>query len=133
MNAVRGNKLEICKLLNERGADVNKIIDGNNSLLICAIVDGNYEMCKWLIEKGADVNYDDNFGFSILMRAIPNYNLCSLLIKNGADVNFINKKGYTPLLHAIDCCDCKICEKIFINTMEENICKIQHHMIHTVV
>jgi ankyrin repeat protein len=57
------NRIEILKMLFEKGADVNRPIDNvNNTFLHFASLRGKLEMVKMLLNAGADVNAKNDDG-----------------------------------------------------------------------
>lgn len=89
------NRLEICKLFIEKGADVNAISSGGGSVLGYACEGSNLECIKLLIEKGADVNgRKNNLANTPLMYAVSVFGgqvnngsetIIDLLLASGAD------------------------------------------------
>jgi len=63
------------------------------------------EIAKILVDKGADVNGKDNFGNSILWRAVfaskGRGEMIKLLLENGAKPDEANSSGVTPLKLAV--------------------------------
>ncbi|MBA3954109.1 ankyrin repeat domain-containing protein [Candidatus Dependentiae bacterium] len=107
-------KYEINKLMQWLGADVNMIVDSNNSsLLMYAAKKINKKWAKLLLAKGANINLKDKEGNTALFIALLANNnkksisypafldLVSLLINAGAQVNDLNVKGLTPLHYAL--------------------------------
>ncbi len=104
----------INKLIQWLGADVNMIVDSNNSsLLMHATKTLNKRCVKLLLSKGASINLKDKEGNTALLVAILalkdeqyiNYQsflkLVSLFIDAGANVNDSNTKGFTPLHYTL--------------------------------
>lgn len=89
------NRLTICKLFLEKGADVNATSGGGGSVLGYACEGSNLECIKLLIEKGADVDGRKNkFANTPLMYAVTVFGgqvnngsetIIDLLLASGAD------------------------------------------------
>ncbi|MBK8397606.1 MAG: ankyrin repeat domain-containing protein [Leptospiraceae bacterium] len=103
--AIKKNKLDIVKLLIEKGANVNptKAESGYTPLHVAAI-NNRLEIAKYIIEKGSNINAQTKFGTTPLHHAAEkgSYEVAQLLIEKGADLNLSDKKGQSPLLWAID-------------------------------
>ena len=83
------NRIDLVRLLIERGADVDKPrIDGTTPLF-CATSNGLAGIAKELIDEGADVNHQAHDGRTPLVSAASNnqIKLAKLLIANGAIVS----------------------------------------------
>ncbi|KAJ7922682.1 ankyrin repeat-containing domain protein [Mycena leptocephala] len=79
--------IDICRLLLERGADVNeKETDGYTALHVAS---DQYAIWRLLLEHGADVNLKTKDGWTALHAAsmYGAYETCCLLLEHGADVN----------------------------------------------
>ena len=94
--AVDGGRIDIARLLLDRGAGVNERYYGRTPLIMAA---GRLDMAQLLIDRGADVNTSDDQGYTALMNASPE--VARLLIERGADVNAANEDGSTPLMNAV--------------------------------
>lgn len=68
--ATSKNKVELCRLLLEHGADPNTIEGGEPLLGDCA-ADGYFEIVKLLVENGAKIDTGSSEGWSALQRACP--------------------------------------------------------------
>ena len=76
---------EIVKMLIEKGADVNPVVDKNGATALhFASYYGYSEIVKMLIEKGADVNAVDGWGDTALHRALGNSEIVKMLVEAGA-------------------------------------------------
>ena len=65
---------------------------------------GNLDMLKEFISIGIDVNMKDQYGYSLLHKAVreEHINIVEFLIENGADVNAEDLAENTPLYYAIE-------------------------------
>lgn len=97
-------RLEIAKLLVEKGANVN-LREGSFDAppLFSAISQSYLNIASFLIEKGTDLDKQDNRGYTVLMMSIMNghYDLAKKLIRKGANVNLRDNKGETALMFAV--------------------------------
>ena len=87
------NNLEIFKTLVENGANIGKVNDRGEPLIVDAIRRERFDIVQYLVEKGIDptMKYTDyrNIPFSLLVATVNNSNteIAKYLIDNGADVN----------------------------------------------
>lgn len=65
---------------------------------------GNLEKVRTYVESGGNIEIDDEYGFSLLHRAVMGGSLeiVTYLVNQGADVNRANDIGMTPLTLACD-------------------------------
>ena len=116
MIALENGHEELCKLLLERGADVNVTAmdhwDKGKTVLILAAENGHEELCELLLERGADVNAVGNEGWTALMLAAENgrEEACDLLIRRGAKVDLADNNGKTALISAAKNGHKEVCE-----------------------
>jgi len=109
-------RVEVVKLLLEKGADVNLANDAGDTPLIylCSLCPSwcrkeRHELVKLLLEKGADVNHENNDGRTALWFACewsdyPEYfETVKLLIENGADINHRHNASNDPGGTAFTC------------------------------
>lgn len=93
---------DTCRLLLERGADVNA---GRESALRRATLRGHTHTCRLLLECGADIRQLNRDGWNILHWAagMDHADTCLLLLEQGGDLMMkVNSDGQTPLDIAID-------------------------------
>ncbi|MEQ8224198.1 MAG: ankyrin repeat domain-containing protein, partial [Candidatus Eremiobacterota bacterium] len=96
--AVYCQNIKACKLLIDKGADVNLAQDGGMTPLDLAACYGLKDIAELLIEHGADINMKDNkIGWSSLMGAVfyRQYDMVEYLISKGAYT------GDYPLFYAV--------------------------------
>ena len=98
----------------EYGGDVNKIIEGEKTLLHFAIENRQLRILRMLINRGANLNHQDRYGRTPLHIALELYNdsinndsddgdektvakrMVALLVRNGADIYIEDNEGETP-------------------------------------
>lgn len=83
--------------------DVNKIYNGEITLLSYACLFGQLDIIELLLENGVDVNYRNSLDSTPLIEAInyENPKTAIFLIEKGADVEVMSKLGSSPLLLSI--------------------------------
>ena len=87
------NNFEIFKTLVENGANIGKVNDKGEPLIVDAIRRERFDIVKYLVGKGIDptMKYTDyrNIPFSLLVATVNNSNtkIAEYLIDKGADVN----------------------------------------------
>ncbi len=93
-------RIEIAKLLVDRGADVNA--RGFEPPLTVAAASGRMDQVGLLLEYGADVNAVDDEGYTALIEAAGSgyEDVVVTLIAAGIDINARNKEGHTALHYA---------------------------------
>lgn len=97
------NKLELVKILIDKGADVNSTLIDGYTILHSFSTNEHWELYKniinFLLENGLDINKQDNFGQTALFLASANEDpsFAEFLINNGADVNIPSKKDGAPI------------------------------------
>ncbi len=94
------NRLDVLKLLEEYGFDLNNIVnyeDHSYSPLMCASYHGHTEIIKFLVnEVKVDINKNNSFGESVLFFAseAKSFKSIELLIELGAELDFDNLKSF---------------------------------------
>ncbi|WP_157153552.1 ankyrin repeat domain-containing protein [Brachyspira murdochii] len=87
------NNFEIFKTLVENGANIDKVNDRGEPLIVDAIRRERFDIVKYLVDKGIDptMKYTDyrNIPFSLLVATVNNNDtkIAEYLIEQGADVN----------------------------------------------
>ena len=101
MQAAIDNNHELVKILLDHGADPNIREERNWTALHFAVQEYNPFSTKLLLKKGADVNAQDDYGNSVVSRAVMNSrgrgDVIQLLCEYGADVNLKNRSGISAL------------------------------------
>ena len=90
MKAAEEGNLEVCKMMLEKGVDINaKEKKENWTALMLAALWGHAEIVKFLLEKGADVNAKDREDQTALIVAAKygKTPIVKLLLEKGADVH----------------------------------------------
>ncbi|XP_041364259.1 ankyrin repeat domain-containing protein 50-like [Gigantopelta aegis] len=102
--AVREGNLEICRLLIERGADVNMRDAEMNSLLNSACWRGHADIAKLLIENQADIDdRNDNGATALHVCAFKGHSdMCRMLLNADCDLDLLNRRGQTALYTATE-------------------------------
>lgn len=100
--AVGGGQVEMVRLLLEKGANVDTLINGRTSLQ-AAVELGSVDMVRVLLDSKSDVNTKSSEGQTALHMAIARgaVELIKLLLENKADVNIKSSNGETALHMAI--------------------------------
>jgi ankyrin repeat protein len=105
--------LPICKLLIEKGADINRQSYNGVSHLISQIYYlGNYAIAHEMLQhKDVDIHIKTNSGETALSLAVTNgiEEMVKILLDKGADSNTCNKNGSTPLHVAVSDNHVEIC------------------------
>lgn len=108
--AVNAQSQEICKLLVEKGADLNNPRKKSWSPLSKIMVNKEYErrldMIKLLIQLGANVNSPEPYGRSPLLEVFfvndaDKLASMELLLEHGADINHEDDDGFSPAHMAV--------------------------------
>jgi ankyrin repeat protein len=100
---VSAKELEIVKFLIEKGANINELNKDGESVLVYAIMQGNFELVKFLVEKGADIHLKNVNETSIFMNAAYFHNLeiVKYLVDKGANIKDKDGNGATALMYTI--------------------------------
>jgi ankyrin repeat protein len=80
--ALAGGHLEASKLLIEKGANVNAIVDGGGNLLFFIAPSGKEDLVELLLKNGAKVNHKNKYGDTPLDEAADE-KIADLLRKHG--------------------------------------------------
>lgn len=101
--AAHSGRIDIAKLLIERGVDINAKIKDGKTPLHSAALGGQLEAARLLIKKGANINARDEYDFTPLHIAafVGQLEIARLLIEKSADVNARDDSGKTPLDRAV--------------------------------
>ncbi|CAF2178024.1 unnamed protein product [Rotaria magnacalcarata] len=93
------NRLAICKILLERGADVSCKDKGGLVPLHNAASYGHCEVAELLIQHGAQINASDLWQYTPIHEAASKsrVDVCTLLLTHGADLTLTNCHGKTAL------------------------------------
>lgn len=114
LSAIYEGNIDICKLLLEKGADVNSKNRADETPLIIVCRSSNFRteyrftLCKFLLDAGAEVNAQDRQGNTPLHYIARMYwdidvvEIWDLLIEKGADMTIKNSEGLTPTDIAIN-------------------------------
>ena len=97
--AASEGKVEIVRLLLEKGAAVDPLMDGNISPLFQAAYKGHADVVRLLLEHNAEINRVTNNQRTPLHAAAyeGNLDVVEVLLIYGAEVNKIDSDGATPL------------------------------------
>jgi uncharacterized protein len=99
--AVIENKIDLAKLLLENGADSNVNDKNQWKPLHFAAQNNNVEIAQVLIQYGADINAQDEFGNTVIWRAVFSSqgkgDMIRFLLSNGAKPEIKNNKNVSAL------------------------------------
>jgi ankyrin repeat protein len=100
--ATMRNKMELIKLLVNRGADVRAKNSIGFTALDAAVYSGNKEAVELLITKGADMNTKSKLGTTPLLFSVTrgHKEVLEILINKGASLDITDRTGSSPLLLA---------------------------------
>jgi ankyrin repeat protein len=101
MTAAMKGKLEMAKILVQRGAKIDKPDSVGATALLRACEAGSKHVIEYLLDAGANINDHDNEGRDALAYAAMGGHdgVCNLLIVRGAKVNAIEPKTGMTALH----------------------------------
>ncbi len=104
MYAAVAGKIEVVKLLLDRGADINAVSLTNETALARAVGVKQYDAVKLLLDRGADIEKSISPDGPPLIYAAGNDDLkmVKLLLERGANVNSRDKDGYSALSAAAE-------------------------------
>lgn len=89
-----GNSYETCKVLVDKGLDINYPIEYFGDILMCAVDDDNLDWVRFCLDNFADPNLNPAFNqHSILANAaeFASFEICELLIEWRADIKGSNE------------------------------------------
>jgi ankyrin repeat protein len=103
MYAIRGNHVEVAKILIEAGADLNQCDANGTPPIAIATRDPNTTMLKLLVDKGAAVDAKDTEERTALLIAASSgsFDAVQLLLNHGADIEAVDSSNNTALSEAI--------------------------------
>jgi ankyrin repeat protein len=92
--AIHG-RLDLAKLLLDKGARVNAATASRDTALLYAIRHGHSHLANWLIDKGADVSHRNRHGHVPLARAAAKgmASVVARLLEHGADAERVSNDG----------------------------------------
>jgi ankyrin repeat protein len=99
--AFDGKLVDVKRLVQDEGADVNfKGEDGSTALYV-ASMRGRSEVVRFLVENGADVHCKKNGNTALHFASMSGHAVVvRFLVENGADIDCKNTYGQTPLHYA---------------------------------
>ena len=91
--------IDICKLLIESNADIDKQDHHGRTALMAASIRNKSNVCKYLLKNNAAINFKDKAGNTALHYAVlkKRYDVVKFLIHEGADINSRNYAGKSIL------------------------------------
>ncbi|OWY97848.1 TKL protein kinase, partial [Phytophthora megakarya] len=110
LSAARNGKVDVVRLLLEKGADYNKTDNKEDSPLIVAATEGHVEIVHILLESGDDIEKTSKMATHPSSVQLNDVNsmlfnfywkeIVEILEKNGAKIDLPTKSGVTPLMYA---------------------------------
>jgi ankyrin repeat protein len=102
--AAYAGKIDIVRLLIDRGADLNAATTAGSVPLHGAAINGHEAVIRLLVEKGAEVNVTNQGGYTPLTNAAIFGNVATIkfLLDSGAKIEPTTPTGMVPLLCAIN-------------------------------
>ena len=99
INAAIYNRLDIVKLLIQRGASIHTQDNIGNTALHAAVLGDNIDVVRFLLENGANINEKNNFGNTPIWVAKPTQSkeLFQVLLSYGADPKIENNYGVSAI------------------------------------
>jgi hypothetical protein len=102
--AAREGHLDICRLLIDKGAQMEAKNNMGYTPLHCAARSAHVDVCRLLIDKGAQIDARDDFRYTPLHWAAAyrenHLDIVRLLCDRGADIEARNDRGCRPLHYA---------------------------------
>lgn len=90
LTATTRGKLDVCKYLVSKGANIEYKDDKNQNAIYVAVANGRTDVCKFLLDNGAEIDSIFNGATGLYWAARKgNDETLELLILRGADINFI--------------------------------------------
>jgi ankyrin repeat protein len=134
-NGKHGEGIEVIKLLIERGADVDWVLNESSTPLLLAVAKRDIDLALLLISKGAEMNFAPE-GITPLGLAILNKDehMVNTLLSSGADAG-VESNGFPPLTLAVYGANSEIRDMLMevgvdINEASENSLSPLHCAIH---
>lgn len=102
--AARHQDNALAEVLVQSGAEIDARMEGGETPLIIAVVEGRADVVKLLLEHGANANLRTHWGKTSLHYAaqVGNKHLVELLLKHEANPDAVSKDGLTPLHLAVE-------------------------------
>lgn len=102
MLACEAGRLDVARLLVERGAAIDARSDFGNTPLMYAAGSGNEELMRYLVSHGADIHEADNYGYTVTLMAARSGSLECLRFcaDQGASLTAGAYHDLTPLIVA---------------------------------
>ena len=102
MFASMNGRIEIVRLLLDKGIDPNMVDKYDKTALHFASISGNTGIVKLLLDRGTDLDIVDNYGTALMWASMYGHiDIVELLLAKGSDPNIVNKHGKTALMIAI--------------------------------
>jgi ankyrin repeat protein len=101
--AIEHDRIDICRLLLDLGADVNQLNKSNSTVLMYAVYNSNIEIMKLLLSRGANLNIINSYGLTEIdyaLKRIYNINVVRILYWRGAKCRNTNINGVLLLIYS---------------------------------
>ena len=128
--AFRKRDYKIMKLLLEKGADVNGLINNSRTILMSASSKGYQDIVELCINHNCDLNITDRFGWTALTLAcvFDHVNIVELLLNAGANPNVkFGNEGQTALILVIKKGYFEIAKLLLLKGADPNIIDINQN------